>query len=167
MEKYSNKENIFTDLTFFTNEPGSTLLDRFQKTLKHTRFFDVLVGYFRTSGFYLLYDALESTEKIRMLVGLKVDQTAYEAIQVAKSQQAFDFESHKRVKENYKKATIEELENVEDYHDVEFILRKFIEFIDKILLLIQSENCLINQTKQVKVKEYERQVDNFFMGFMV
>ena len=40
-----------TDLTFFTNEPGYTLLDRFRKTLKDVKFFDVLVGYFRTSGF--------------------------------------------------------------------------------------------------------------------
>jgi hypothetical protein len=33
-----------TDLTFFTNEPGSTLLDRFRKTLKDVKLFDVLVG---------------------------------------------------------------------------------------------------------------------------
>ena len=31
------------DLTFFTNEPGATLNDRFEKILKHTRFFDILV----------------------------------------------------------------------------------------------------------------------------
>jgi len=37
----------FTDLTFFTNEEGKTLLDRFKAILKHVRFFDVLVGYFR------------------------------------------------------------------------------------------------------------------------
>ncbi|MBT9131543.1 MAG: hypothetical protein DDT33_00031 [Firmicutes bacterium] len=36
-----------TDQTFFTNEPGSTLLDRFGKTLKDVQYFDVLVGYFR------------------------------------------------------------------------------------------------------------------------
>lgn len=41
-----------TDRTFFTNEPGSTLLDRFKKNLITTRFFDVLVGYFYTSGFH-------------------------------------------------------------------------------------------------------------------
>ena len=31
---------MHTDLTFFTNEPGSTLLDRFKKTLKDVRYFD-------------------------------------------------------------------------------------------------------------------------------
>ena len=37
-----------TDLTFFTNEPGQTLLDRFRKTLKDVRYFDILVDFFRT-----------------------------------------------------------------------------------------------------------------------
>ena len=35
-----------TDTTFFTNEPGFTLLDRFKRTLKDVRYFDILVGYF-------------------------------------------------------------------------------------------------------------------------
>lgn len=34
-----------TDLTFFTNEQGQTLADRFNKIIKNnTQFFDVLVG---------------------------------------------------------------------------------------------------------------------------
>ena len=68
------------DLTFFTNEPGATLLDRFKAVLKHVQLFDVLVGYFRTSGFHRLYDVLESIEKIRILVGLKVDRSSFEII---------------------------------------------------------------------------------------
>ena len=51
--------NQNTDTTFFTNEKESSLLDRFKKTLQHVDNFDVLVGYFRTSGFYLLYKELE------------------------------------------------------------------------------------------------------------
>ena len=35
---------MITDTTFFTNEPGYALLDRFKKTLKHVKYFDVLVG---------------------------------------------------------------------------------------------------------------------------
>ena len=41
-----------TDKTFFTNEPNSTLLDRFKTTIKLAQYFDVLVGYFRITGFY-------------------------------------------------------------------------------------------------------------------
>ena len=57
---------MITDTTFFTNEPGYALLDRFKKTLKHVRYFDVLVGYFRTSGFYQLYESFEAIDKIRI-----------------------------------------------------------------------------------------------------
>ena len=39
------------DLTFFTNEPDATLSDRFYSLLKSVKYFDVLVGYFRSSGF--------------------------------------------------------------------------------------------------------------------
>lgn len=38
------------DLTFFTNEASASLLDRFKSTLAHVQYFDVLVGYFRSSG---------------------------------------------------------------------------------------------------------------------
>jgi hypothetical protein len=70
-----------SDLTFFTNEPGSTLLDRFLITHKGTRYFDVLVGYFHTSGFYCLYQSFETIDKIRILVGLNVDKKTFEIIE--------------------------------------------------------------------------------------
>jgi len=74
------------DLTFFTNEPNATLLDRFKATLKDVQYFDVLVGYFRTSGFHLLQEAFEDIEKIRILVGLSVDRKAFEIIETASGQ---------------------------------------------------------------------------------
>jgi hypothetical protein len=52
------------DLTFFTNDPGSTLLDRFQRTLPDVKFFDILVGYFRTSGFDRLHESFTSIDKM-------------------------------------------------------------------------------------------------------
>ena len=88
-----------TDLTFFTNEEGSTLLERFKKTLKYVEFFDVIVGYFRTSGFFNLYKELEEVEKIRIIVGLNVDSYSFDLIQQSKIQQEIDFESHVKSKE--------------------------------------------------------------------
>ena len=41
-----------SDLTFITNERNKHLLDRFKILIKDTQFFDVLVGYFYTSGFH-------------------------------------------------------------------------------------------------------------------
>jgi hypothetical protein len=55
---------IITDLTFFTNEPEHSLLDRFRVTIgQNTRFFDVIVGFFRTSGFFHLYKSLEKRKR--------------------------------------------------------------------------------------------------------
>ncbi len=50
---------MITGTTFFTNESGYALLDRFKKTLKHVQYFDVLGGYFRTSGFHQLCESFE------------------------------------------------------------------------------------------------------------
>jgi hypothetical protein len=36
-----------TDTKFFTNEDRLTLLERFKATLKDSKYFDILVGYFR------------------------------------------------------------------------------------------------------------------------
>lgn len=66
---------MHTDLKFFTNEPERDLYSRFAAILRsNTQFFDVLVGYFRASGFFKMYEALESVDKIRILVGLNVDR---------------------------------------------------------------------------------------------
>ena len=73
-----------TDLRFFTNEPERDLYSRFSKILKtNTQFFDVLVGYFRTSGFYRLYPAMKDVDKIRILVGLNVDKYTVDIIDAA------------------------------------------------------------------------------------
>ena len=96
---------MITDTTFFTNEPGYALLDRFKKTLTHVRYFDVLVGYFRTSGFHQLCESFESIDKIRILVGLNVDQRTYEIIESVRSRGEFDFESHSRTKHIFSEQT--------------------------------------------------------------
>ena len=81
--------NKNTDTRFFTNDGHSSLLNRFKQTLKHVGKFDVLVGYFRSSGFYSLYKELEHIDEIRILNGLDVDERTFEAVEEAKSE--FDF----------------------------------------------------------------------------
>src|SRR5438105_11314948 len=84
-----------SDLTFLTNEAGNSLCDRFGVLVgKDTRYFDCLVGYFCISGFYKLYPALEQVAKVRILVGLKTDRTAYELLQRAKAQGHLTLKSH-------------------------------------------------------------------------
>jgi len=81
-----------TDLTFITNEKNRRLLDRFNVLIKDTKFFDVLVGYFYTSGFYAIYKSLEKTEKIRILIGISTSRQTLDLINQSKSH----FRSHMR-----------------------------------------------------------------------
>ena len=105
------------------------MLDRFKQTLQTTQYFDVLVGYFRTSGFHRLYDAFEGIEKIRILVGLSVDRQTYEILEETRSNGEFDFESHSNTKRLFSQRTITEMDNSEDSYDVEVGIKKFLEFL--------------------------------------
>lgn len=126
------------DLTFFTNEPGAAILDRFRKTLKDVRFFDILVGYFRTSGFFCLYKSFETIDKIRILVGINIDKTAFEIIESSKSSGKLDFESHKRTKEVFSDDLAYEMEHSEDTYNTEVGVKKFIEFLQSGKLEIKA-----------------------------
>jgi len=64
---------------FFTNRDSNNLLTKFQGVLEHIpnlHSFDVLVGYFRSSGYFKLRPYLENIQQIRILVGINVDQLA-------------------------------------------------------------------------------------------
>jgi HKD family nuclease len=119
-----------TDLTFFTNDRNQTLLDRFKATLADTRLFDVLVGYFRASGFYQLCDSLESIGKTRILVGLGIDDESYRAVDAFRAQAVLDFESHKNTKNLFQETLIKEIEDSEETDArLELGLNKFIQFL--------------------------------------
>ena len=119
-----------TDLTFFTNEENHTLLDRFKTTLKDTQLFDVLVGYFRSSGFYQLYSAIESVEKTRILVGLGIDENSYQTINIYHAQTVIDFDSHANAKKEFQEHLAEEIEqSPESEQQLEIGIKKFIEFL--------------------------------------
>ena len=119
-----------TDLTFFTNEEGHSLLSRFKATLKDTQVFDVLGGYFRASGFYQLHDALEPVEKIRILVGLSVDKESYDIMQYHQQMGIIDFESHQQTKRKFQENLKTEVEtSTENEKTLELGIKKFIEFL--------------------------------------
>ena len=121
--------NKYNDLTFFTNENGQTLLDRFNRVLStNTQFFDVLVGYFRTSGFYKIYKSMDCVEKTRILIGISTDKKTVEMIQVAKEEQ-ISFVSNKEAKEEFAKSIKREFESSEDEREVEDGIKNFINFI--------------------------------------
>ena len=62
---------------FFTNQNDNSLLKKFEgvfTNIESIRHFDALVGYFRTSGYFKVRAFLDRIPKIRILVGINVDQ---------------------------------------------------------------------------------------------
>lgn len=127
----SQMKNITgTDTTFITNEGEKSLRDRFRVLIKDTRFFDVLVGYFYTSGFYALYKSLGNTEEIRILIGISTSKRTFDLIQAAQSplQGAFEF-SHAETKEEFSNTVAKEMESSEDNSHVEEGVNRFVEWL--------------------------------------
>lgn len=112
---------VNTDLTFITNEKGKNLKDRFNKLVKDTRFFDVLVGYFYTSGFYAIYPQLEKTERIRILIGISTNQQTYDLLQKV--------QSHKEIKDEVGENVKVEMEESQNNFQVEEGVYKFLEWL--------------------------------------
>ena len=120
----------FNDLKFFTNEPERDLYSRFAAILKsNTQFFDVLVGYFRTSGFFKLYPAMENVEKIRILVGLNVDRFTVKILDRAREDVKYTSFTRKEGREIYERSIETEFENSATTSEVEKGVRVFIDWL--------------------------------------
>ena len=119
-----------TDTTFITNEGEKNLRERFRVLIKDTRFFDVLVGYFFTSGFYALYESLENAEKIRILIGIGTGRQTITLVKQSQSptQGVLQF-SHAEAKEEFGNSLAAEMEESEDSSSVEKGVYKFIEWL--------------------------------------
>lgn len=62
---------------FFTNQGDNSLLKKFEGVFTNVQsiyYFDALVGYFRASGYFKIRKFLDKIPKIRILVGINVDQ---------------------------------------------------------------------------------------------
>jgi len=128
-----------TDTSFFTNEPGFQLKDRFSKLVKGTELFDCLVGYFYSSGFYAVYPSLEDTDRIRILIGISTGSDTFKMIEQgnAPTQQDLRF-SHAETKKTVEGLVQHEMELSEDTRYVEEGVHKFIEWIRSGKLVIKA-----------------------------
>ncbi len=152
------------DLTFFTNEPERDLYSRFCSILKsNTQFFDILVGYFRTSGFFKLYKAMEDVEKIRILVGIDVDKTTVDLIE--KSQQdiySYSSMTVNKKKEIFAKEIEDEFNEEEVSAEIEEGVNVFIDWLKngKLEMRIYTQ-APIHAKVYVMRKNTEKVPDNF------
>ncbi|MFO0764348.1 MAG: hypothetical protein U0518_05900 [Candidatus Gracilibacteria bacterium] len=112
-----------SDLTFITNESGNTLSDRFRTLIKDTQYFDVLVGYFYTSGFWQIYPEIESSEKIRILIGISTSREVYTTIQQSLES------SYSEIKNIYSEKVCNEIEGVKESEKVEQGINIFIDWL--------------------------------------
>lgn len=137
----NKKDNIKmnTDVSFITNEENQSLKERFGVLIKSTSFFDCLVGYFYSSGFYAIYPSLEVTEKIRILIGISTNRHTFKMLESVNkpTQQTFDF-SHTETKQEIENLVQKEMEDSEDNRNVEEGVHKFIEWISNGKLEIRA-----------------------------
>ncbi len=62
---------------FFTNSENNSLINKFEgifEAMSDLKYFDVLVGYFRASGYFKVRKFTDKIEKVRILVGINVDK---------------------------------------------------------------------------------------------
>ena len=121
---------VHTDMKFFTNEPERDLYSRFSAVLKsNTQFFDILVGYFRTSGFFKMYESLEQVYKIRILIGLNVDKFTVNIVDQAKNEIKVSAVSTSAGKEIIAKEVEKEFETSANTAEIEKGVRVFIDWL--------------------------------------
>lgn len=89
----------------------------------------MLVGYFRTSGFFKMYEAMESVEKIRILVGLNVDKYTVKIIDKANMELTYDSPTTKQAKEAFGDSVEDEFEKAEPTSQIEQGVRTFVEWL--------------------------------------
>lgn len=128
-----------TDTSFFTNESGFRLKDRFNTLVRGTTLFDCLVGYFYSSGFYAIYPSLENTDNIRILIGISTSGDTFRMIEEGnKAIQKEIKYSHSETKKTIEDAVKLEMETSGDTRDVEEGVHKFIEWIRSGKLIIKA-----------------------------
>lgn len=144
-----------TDTTFFTNEEWQSLVDRFKVSLpNNSKFFDVLVWYFRSSWFFQLYESLENVEKIRILVWLNIDKPVFDMIQVSKKSKDW-------LREDYVNSIKVEFNNCEDDEKVETWVEKFIQFINEWKLEIKIYPEPIHSKIYIMRKNLDKDPENY------
>ena len=113
---------------FFTNRDKNTLFNKFKGVFKYNtniNHFDVLVGYFRSSGYFKLRPLLEDVASIRILVGIDVDQLTKESHSLALVYQK-DVE---KIKQSWQKKFITDIKQANYNEETEQGIKQFIQDI--------------------------------------
>ena len=111
----------------FTNRDSNSLINKFKGIFEYqsVNCFDILVGYFRASGYFNLRPFLENVPQIRILVGINVDNLIAEA----KKKGQLYLEDQSLTKEEFIKHTALDISEASYDADTEKGILQFIEDI--------------------------------------
>jgi superfamily II DNA/RNA helicase len=138
---------IPTPSKFLTNEGENTLKRRLEAILPRTEAFDCIVGYFFVSGFFKIYPALETCEKIRILIGMDGEPGLSSMIQVGAT--ATGTPSVAESKEAFSRMLKYEFQEAEEKVHVEQGILKFVDWIHSGKLQIK-----LHQEQNMHAKVY-------------
>jgi superfamily II DNA/RNA helicase len=93
-------------------------------------------------------------EKVRILVGLNVDQPAYEVIDTGQSQERLGLESHSRTRNRFSEQTLSEMEESEDSYGIEIGIKKFVEFLTTDCLDKEQDKARGGNGKKLEFRAY-------------
>lgn len=121
---------------FFTNSGDNTLLNKFDGIFKNTsvHYFDALVGYFRSSGYFQIRKYLKDVDQIRILVGIDVDHLISEA---ARKGLEFNFNTEV-TRQEFIREFKEDIQQAEYQKDVEEGIVQFVEDVTSGKILIKA-----------------------------
>lgn len=139
---------------FFTNIKSNTLFEKFKGIFDYTSvfYFDALVGFFRSSGYFRIQPFLKDVEKIRILVGIDVDDLMSEA-----ARKGLEFKFNADItKQEFIEKIKEDIQDADYRQDIEQGIIQFIEDIINEKLIIKA-----HPSKELHSKIYIFRPENF------
>jgi HKD family nuclease len=78
------KQVTSTFKTFTTNQGINTLENNLKEILTdgNVKYFDILIGYFRMSGFNKINDYLDNIDEVKILIGINTENKVFEATEL-------------------------------------------------------------------------------------
>ena len=140
---------------FFTNEEENTLFNKLQGVFQHNTSinnFDVLVGYFRSSGYFKLRPLLENVDNIRILVGIDVDKLIRESHALALVYQ----EDKEKIEQSWQKKFIKDIKQANYDEQTEQGIKQFIQD-----MLSNKLSLKAHPSQKIHAKIYIFRPDNF------
>jgi superfamily II DNA/RNA helicase len=111
---------------FFTNNEENTLIKKFEGVFHHNKnisHFDILVGYFRASGYFRIRKLLDDVKNIRILVGISVDNKIAHAHTLGLE----FFHNYEEIKEDFVNKLQDDIEKASYDKDTEVGILQFID----------------------------------------